>query len=106
MGARLQASPSALSSAHTEGNVSLNSEGLQGRAWAQNSLHSSSLGRVITKTRVSFCLGFNWRLVCPVGSKVIWPQVWRVDLGPGEESGSQVSRGTHDGFCDPPSSHC
>ena len=71
-GAQLQASPGGLSSAHMEGNVSLNSEGLQGKAWVQKSLHSSSLGRVIAKTRVSFCLGFNWRLVCPVGSKVIW----------------------------------
>ena len=73
-GGRFQASPGELSSAHSEGNVSLNSEGLQGWAWVQNSLHSSSLGRVIAKTRVSFCLGFNWKLVCPVGSSYLGPK--------------------------------
>ena len=39
--------------------------------------------------------------MCPVGSKSIGPQVWRVDRGPEEESGSQVSRGTHARTCDP-----
>ena len=88
VGARCGASPGGLSLAHTEGKVSLNSGRLLGWAWAQNSLHSSSLSVVTASTRDPgpSCSGFIRRLAGPVGSEVI--------RAPSLESMSRPSRGT------------